>query len=92
VGGFNHFVFRQGTGQVTIEDFDHHAGSAFSHAQGDVIDLRDYHMSGFNEVWQHVTVNANGDAVINLPAAHHDSQVTLVGVHPFQLVPSDFVL
>ena len=42
--GHDTFVFTPGTGQVTIEDFDHHAGSTFSHAQGDVIDLSAYHL------------------------------------------------
>ena len=86
-GGFDTFVFKPGTGQVTIEDFDHHAGSTFSHAQGDAIDLSAYHLGGLA-----IGANASGDAVIYLPAAgaSHPGQITLVGVHPGDLQASDF--
>jgi hypothetical protein len=63
--GFDSFVFRPGTGQVTIEDFDHHAGSTFSHAQGDVIDLSAYNLGGMQNLA--IGANASGDAMIYLP-------------------------
>jgi hypothetical protein len=89
-GGSDKFVFAPGTGAVKIEDFDHHAGSAFSHAQGDVIDVSAYHLGGMQNLA--IGANANGDAVIALPAAgaSHGGQITLVGVHPGDLLASDF--
>jgi hypothetical protein len=93
--GHNTFVFAPGsgapgTGQNTIMDFDHHGGAAFSHAQGDVIDVTWYHLAGPQSL--SIGQNANGDAVITLPSsvASHTDQITLVGVHAGQLTASDF--
>jgi hypothetical protein len=90
LGGSDTLVFRPGISQVTIEDFDHHAGSSFNHAQGDIIDLSAYHLSGMPVIG----ANASGDAVIHLPAAGaaQPGQITLIGVHPFDLAASDFHL
>jgi serralysin len=89
--GSNKFVFAPGTGTVKIEDFDHHGYSTtFNHAEGDVIDLAAYHLAGMQNLV--IGANASGDAVITLPAAgaSHPGQITLVGVHPGDLVASDF--
>jgi hypothetical protein len=89
-GSHNTFVFQPGAGQVTIEDFDQHWGSLFDHEQGDMIDVSAYHLGGMPVIG----ADANGNALIYLPALgvdpSHLGQITLVGVHPFDLTASDF--
>ena len=91
-GGFDTFVFKPGTGQVTIEDFDQHNGAAFSHAQGDALDVSAYHLNPtFGAGGVAINSDANGNAVVNLPpTSDHASQITLVGVHAADLHLTDF--
>ena len=93
-GGFDTYVFRPETGQVTIEDFDQHAGSAFSHAQGDLIDVSAYHLNptfgpGGVDIARD-PYNSNNALVILPPATNHYSTITLVGVQAANLELTDF--
>jgi hypothetical protein len=100
--GYNHFVFTPGTGLDQIgsrngdgsvfQGFDQEGGAAFNHAHADVIDVSAYHLVGG---FQNLVVGASpsGDAVIYLPPAgySHAGQITLVGIHPQDLVAGDFL-
>jgi hypothetical protein len=85
------FVFKPGTGLVTIHDFDQHSTSGiFTPAQGDKIDLTAYHLTGGVVV---TSDPHSGYAIINLPPTpDHPSTITLVNVTPTELTPNDFLL
>jgi hypothetical protein len=100
--GFNTFVFAPGTavdqigsrntdGSV-LQGFDQEGGTALNHALGDVIDVSAYHLGGL----QNLVIGADphsGDAVVYLPQTSdttHGGQITLAGVHPQDLMASDF--
>jgi hypothetical protein len=58
----------------------------FSCAEGDLIDLTDYGLNGFNELQ---IADVSGDAVITLD---NDSSITLAGIDANSLDSGDFLL
>ena len=73
-----------------FQGFDQEGGTALNHAQGDVIDVSAYNLGGMQNLT--IGTNASGDAMIYLPAwgASQPGQITLAGVHPGDLLATDF--
>jgi Ca2+-binding RTX toxin-like protein len=85
--GADRFVFKTGSGQDTIGDFQPSTAATAS-SPADVIQIRGYGYHDFADLLPNISDDASGNAVVYLNGMV--DQVTLLGVQTAQLSAADF--
>ncbi|MGY0574598.1 calcium-binding protein [Bradyrhizobium sp. RDM12] len=89
-GNSDLFVFNTGSGNDTINDFDQGNKAVGSTAvEHDLIDVQGYGFADWTALSKLISDNTAGDAVIHLSA---NDSITLAGIHPANLHPTDFII